>query len=304
MNLLFRSWQPRLPMLVALALILLAAAALFWPTASARRDQGNLLVLLPRADARRVEALDRLTRTLVEAATVDLALAVVTTPTAFDEHLDRALVAVVPDGLALGLDPESWQPLAAGRRRVPWNLRPAATLVSRASVPAADRPWLSTPGRTVFGDSLSLVCRAAWCDGDGAARPDGVGWGSDPYDHRPVLVALRHGAYDHAVVRQWDAEAAVAEGCLPPDRWRLTTLSDPVPDVVVLASRRLPTGVRLELQQALTVVGRQLDRRRDGDPALVAGLGLLGLDGFNLLLTPEFDRLRRQYEPCWPDTAP
>jgi hypothetical protein len=187
---------------------------------------------------------------------------------------------------------------------VPWNLRPASTLISRVSAPAADRPWLSVPSRTVFGDSLSLVCRAAWCEGDDADGPDGVGWGTDPYDHRPVLVALRHGAYDHAVVRQWDAEAAVAEGCLPPDRWRLRTLSDPVPDVVVLASRRLSTGVRLELQQALAVVGRQLDRRHAGDPALVTGLGLLGLDGFNLLLARDFDRIRRRYEPCWPDNAP
>lgn len=297
-------WRLRLPAVVTLLLIALALAAWLWPDDQERRGDGSMLVFMPRADERRLDALKDLADAVGEAAAMDLSLTVTSEMTSFFGQLDRALVVLAPDGLALELRLATWQPVATGRRRVPRNLRPMSVLVSRRSAPATATPWRTAPTRTVFGDSLSMVCRVAWCQDASGDRPAGVAFGVDPYDHREVLAALRHGAYDHAVVRQWDAEQALADGLLAPTEWKLTVLSDPLPDVMVMASRRLPTAVRMEIQQVLTVLGRSIDHQTGRDRQLVAGLGLFGLDGFNLMLGPEFDRLRRQYEPCWPQPAP
>jgi hypothetical protein len=289
---------------VAAALILLALAAVIWPAENARRAQGRLLVLMPHHDVRREEALQRLAAALARSTRLDVTLEVALDLDGFHDRLDRAVLVLAPDAVTLSLPPESWQPMVTGRRRTPWNLRPTSVLVSRIDGPSAAEPWLSAPTRTVFGDSLSLVCRAAWCRREANATPAGVAWGDDPYDHRPVLEALRHGAFDHAVVRQWDLEAAIDEGWLTRSEWRITELGAPVPDVVVLASRRLPAGVRMEVQRALTVIGRELDGPSATQRELVLGLGLLRLDGFNLLIGPDFERFRRQYDTCWPRTGP
>lgn len=295
---------PLFPLAVASLLVGLALAAALWPEPARERADGTLLVLLPGGDPRRAEVLEDLAATLGASAALDLHLQAVPTAHAFHAAADRALVAIVPDGLALSLPADRWQALATGRRRVPWNLRPAAVLVSRTSVPPTATPWRSAPSRTVFGDSLSLVCLAPLCEaGDAPALPAGVAWGDDPYDHRGVLLAARHGAFDHAIVRQWDAEKVRTAGWLPASHWRITRISDPVPDIVALGARRLPTASRMDLQRALSVIGRQLDARDERDHGLEAGLGLLGLDGFNLLLGPDFEQMRRHYRACWPAPA-
>jgi hypothetical protein len=291
--------------LFAVLLLLLAAAALWWPGPAPDDGDGSLLVLAPAADLRREEVLEKLARYLSQASGRHLGLEIAGDRAAFTSGLDRALVVLCPDGAALPLAAASWHPLAAGRRRVPWNQRPAATLISRRDVPASDAPWLTAPRRTAVGDSLSLVCLAPLCD-DAQVRdlPAGVAWGDDPYDHGALLVAARHGAFDHVLARQWDVEAALAAGRLDRDRWHARTVSEPVPDVVVLASRRLPMRARLSVQQALTVLGRREEPASAVTAKLTSGLGRLGLDGFNALLGHDFDRLRARYHACWPHPAP
>ena len=290
--------------LVALALAILTAAALFWPREPGQGRRGTLLAFLPVADAQRREALDELADFLGREARIDLQLEVAGDLAAYRDGLADALVTLGPDGPTLALPAASRQALAVGRRQVPWNLRPSAVLVSRRGAPGGPAPWRSVPERTVFGDSLSLVCLAPLCDGqDAATLPVAVGWGRDPYDHRDVLVAAASGAYDHAVVRQWDAEAALAAGRLDPDRWEIRTVSDPVPDLVVLASRRLSAAVRLDLQQALTVIGRDLTETTVAARLVQLEMGRLGLEGFNPIWGPDFDRLRRRYSGCWPRLA-
>lgn len=288
----------------AVALLLLAAAAVLWPHPAAVRGDGTLLVLLPEADARRTAALAALATYLGVHGRLDLQACAVADREAFAAELTGALVILCPDGVAVPLPSAAWQPLAVGRRRVPWNLRPTSVLVTRRPDGAGQTPWLDDAPRTVFGDSLSLVCLAPLCAEGGPVRfPVGVSFGTDPYDHRGVLEAARHGAYDHAVVRQWDAECAFAAGRLDPRVWHQRRLSEPLPDVVLLASRRLSQGVRLDLQEALTVLGRRNEERADDERRLEAQLGLLGLEGFNLLLGPDFDRVRHRYGACWPPTA-
>jgi hypothetical protein len=287
--------------LVGAVLVVLALAAIFYPGEPLVREDGTMLALLPDPDPRRREALADLAAYLGEQAALELRLQVTTDVASFRAALPGAVVVFCPDALALALPSSAWQALAAGRRRVPWNLRPTSVLVSRRSAPATAAPWLTTPGRTVFGDSLSLVCLAPLCkDGAAPVKPAGVGWGRDPYDHRPVLAAAAHGAYDHAVVRQWEAEAALAGGGLDPDLWQVRRLSDPVPDVVLLVARRLPAAARLDLQEALTMLGRDPADANLESRLVRAQLGLLGLDGFNLLLGPDVERLRRQHGRCWP----
>jgi hypothetical protein len=295
---------PWLTRLGALALVLLAAAALFWPRQSAVRGDGSLLVLLPEADARRHDALAALAAHLGASGRLDLHVQTVPDRAGLDAALGDALVIVCPDGAALSLPSAAWQPLAVGRRRVPWNLRPTSVLVSRLPDLAGAAPWRTDPRRTVLGDSLSLVCLAPLCpDGEAGPLPAGVGWGRDPYDHRGVLEAARHGAYDHAVVRQWDADLAFAAGRLDPAVWQVRRLSEPMPDVVVLVSRRLAQGVRLDLQEALSVLGRRREEGSATERRLETQLGLIGLEGFNLLLGPDFDRIRQRYGRCWPRTG-
>ena len=84
-----------------------------------------------------------------------------------------------------------------------------------------------------------------------------------------TAVLLNFRAYDTllelAVLRAFIlvlfADLAFAAGRLDPAVWQVRRLSEPMPDVVVLVSRRLAQGVRLDLQEALSVLGR---RREEG----------------------------------------
>jgi hypothetical protein len=284
---------------VALCLLGLTAASILVPLPSTWRGDGTLLVLLPCSDPRRQEALLELSSYLGRKTRLDIHLQVASDRTAFDTMLPRAILTLSPDAVALGLAPDEWLAMAHGRRQAPWNHRPVSVLVTRGDPAVNDQPWLDEPERTVFGDSLSLVCLVPLCrEARLEPLPEGVGWGADPYDHRAVLVAAAHGAYDHAVVRQWDALAALSAGWLDPARWRLHKLSGPVPDIVLCASRTLPGAVRLDLQEALAMLGRSDADLTPDDRLVQVQLGQLGLDGFNLLLGPDVDRLRRQYDGC------
>lgn len=297
--------RPRIPLVVGALLLILAGAAHWWPAELIPHPGGTLLVLLPEPDLRREEALAGLAGHLGTAAGVDLRLAVARDMAGLREQASDALLVMGPDAAVLSLDPAAWHPLVSGRRRAPWNLRPVPVVVSRRSVPEATQPWRTAPRRTVVGDSLSLVGRALLGPADlAAARAAGVSWGQDPYDHRRVLWALEMGAFDHAVARQWDVEAMVAAGHLGPEHWRVRAASDPVPDVLIVASRRLPTARRVPLQQALALLGRSHDVADPESRAVTAGLGLLGLDGFNLLAAPDLDQVRRRHAGCWPAAGP
>ncbi len=297
---------PAFALLLVLALLLLlTAAALWWPRAGSGDSDGTLLVLSPAADPRREEALAALARYVGDAAGQRLRLEVARDRAAFAAGLSSAAFVLTPDAVAVTLPAAAWQPLAAGRRRVPWNLRPSAVLISRVDAAGGDRPWQTAPDRTAVGDSLSLVCLAPLCaDGRDGGLPAGVTWGDDPYDHRALFLAARHGAFDHVLGRQWDLEALLAAGRLDGDRWRVRTVSDPVPDLVIMVNRRVPMPSRLAVQQALSVLGRQEQPAFAGAAILAVQLGRLGLDGFNALLGPDFDRLRRRFGPCWPRLAP
>ena len=293
-------WWRQRPWLVTVLLLVLALAALLIPEDPLLSEDGTLLVLLPEPDLRRQDALAELAAYLGRQAHLDLRLQIVTERSAFAAALPGALVVLCPDAVGLGLPMAQWQAVAAGRRRAPWNLRPVSVLVSRRGAATSDAPWRTHPTRTVFGDSLSLACLVPLCTERGLQQPPGVSWGSDPYDHRAVLEACRHGAFDHAVVRQWDAEAALAAGGLDPAVWSLRRLSDPVPDLVVLVARQLPGAVRLDLQEALAMLGRDLADEVCENRLVRAQLGHFGLDGFNLLLGPDFEHLRRLHGRCWP----
>ncbi len=285
--------------LVTVALLALTAGALFWPAQPRWRGDGAMLVLLPAQDARRVEALKGLAHHLGAAARLDLRVQVAADPAELRREMGDARVLICPDAVAMSLPASAWQPAAAGRRQVPWNLRPASVLVRRTDAPPADAPWRSAPLRTVVGDSLSLVCRAPLWEYGHFEPAATLSWGTDPFDHAGVLEAARLGRFDYAVVRQWDAEAALASGRLDAREWQVRPLSDPVPDVVVMVSRQLPAAARVDLQEALVMLGRRDDG--GGEAAAVsAGLGLLGLAGFNAVLGPDWDGLRRRYGPCWP----
>ena len=291
--------------LVALGLVVLTAAAVLIPPLPAGRGDGTLLALLPVTDHRRSEALADLADYLSREIRLDLRVESVTDRDAFAAALSGALLAFCPDAVALRLPAASWQAVAVGRRRVPSNQWPASVLVSRSGRPPQKKPWRTVPARTVFGDSLSQACLVPLCE-DGLLRPlpAKVGWGRDPYDHRAVLAAAAHGAYDHAVVREWDAAMAVADGLLDSADWRQQRLCEPLLDVVVSVSRRLSGPVRLELQEALMLLGRDGAELSPATRLVQAQLGHFGLDGFNLLLGPEVERQRRLYHHCQSGSAP
>jgi hypothetical protein len=118
------------------------------------------------------------------------------------------------------------------------------------------------------------------------------------------LHALRLGGYTHAVVRQWDADRFRAQGLLEAADWTFREVTVPVPDLVVLADRRLQAADRLALGERLAGIGRELADLTPAESELGAALPGLGLAGFNLLLDPDFERVRGNFVADWPRLRP
>lgn len=291
----------------AVAVAALALAAVLAPNGE-RVGGGEVLVVVDPLAATRSEPLaPALAKWLSRALGRDLRHVVVPSPAAVPSRL-WADVGVVcgPDLAALALPEADFVPVAVGRRRAPYNLRPRSVLVHRAGILAPAEPWREDPDRTILGDTLSLAgCGPACRDGRApwraAGAPGRPACGPDPYDHRPVLVALRAGCYRYAVVREWAAERAFASGLLERREWTSTPLSVPLPDVAVMAARRWPAADRVRLGEALLMLSRHPDS--DVSPEELAvrqGLAALDLAGFNPLLEPDFEQVRRQYAACGP----
>jgi hypothetical protein len=292
----------RLPLLAAVIVLALAAGALFWPR---DRAVGDGLILLVFDSSGQDEREARIYAPLAEALAEVIARPVPLRVVSRVAELRRRAAAgpcflLVPDGLALSFARADYAPLVVGRKVAPQNLRPRGVLVWRRSAGEAEEPWLSRTSRTVLGDSLSLSAMGPWAFGTAAdAVRHRLAVGPDPYDHAPVLHAARLGAFDYALVRQWDAERFLASGLLDPEAWSVRPLTPPVPDLVLLVSRTLPAGPRLAVRDLLAGLGR--GERTESEPCrrLAQGLDMLRLAGFNLLIDADFDLVRAQVRTDW-----
>lgn len=301
----------RLLTLGAAALVLaLALGALIWPGGDGLHGQGVFLVFDSSGRVERTdEVFEPLALFLEDVIGRPLDIVVVGTREDFDAQIGRgADLALGPDGLAVGLDPERYPPLVVGRRAAPRNLRPRGVLVYRKSAGTIPEPWTVRPDRTVFGDSLSLAATGAWrrIGSAGAAAPASMGactWGPDTYDHSPVLHATRLGSFDYAVVRQWDADRFFKGGLLLPVEWGVEPLTVPVPDVVLATGPGVDRATRLELADRLSALGRRSEGESPLERRLRGALSRLGLVGFNVLVDPDFDLVRRNFAADWPPEA-
>jgi len=298
----FASAGSRLSLIAAAIVLLLTAGALIWPGGGTGAFRGVCLVFDPSGSARESNLYEPLVAFLSETTGQDFRLERVTTVQEFRAEAARGVdLAVCPDGLGLTLDQERFVPLAAGRRTAPRNLRPRCVLVYRQAAGLSGQPWVSAPGRTIFGDSLSLCATGILrSEAPAAGLPAGCTSGPDPYDHGVALHALRLGSFDYAVVRQWDAERFFAESLLEPADWRMEILTGPVPDLVLLASREIPPQTLLELGDALTRLGRTDAESGPLASALERGLAGVHLSGFNLLVEPDLDLVRSSFPANWP----
>ena len=290
--------------------LVLALSAILAPPPGSHRPGGLLLVIDPVASLRETDlgaplagwlgpALRRTLR-----AQVVPSLAEVPAGTWADVGL-----VICPDRVALALPDSAFVTLAAGRRHAPLNLRPRSVLVYRRSAGPLAEPWRTAPQRTILGDTLTLTgcgpaCREGRCPWrTGRGRAPALG--SDPYDHAAVLEALRLGCFDYAVVREWDAQRFFAAGLLDSRAWGMEMLSVPVPDVVVLVSRAWPGSARVRAGEVLLGLGRhQESGGLAGEGAALRALAEIDLAGFNLLLEPDFEFVRREFAACWPGGAP
>jgi hypothetical protein len=211
-----------------------------------------------------------------------------------------------PDGLGLDLPASRFVPVAVGRRAAPRNLRPRGVLVYRKSAGLVPDPWLSRPAATVCGDSVSLTATGSWrrqgrSAANGAPEPGTCAWGPDPYDHSPVLHSVRLGGFDYALVRQWDADRFFVDGLLSPLEWGLELMTIPVPDVVVFASRSVGGKIRLAVGNGLAGLGRATEEDSPAADMAQKAVSGLNLVGFNLLVEPDFELVRRNFTADWPD---
>jgi hypothetical protein len=288
-------------------ILVLAGGALLWPGSGPSRNRGVFLVFDSTGDrVRVVNVYEPLQQFLNEFTGRPLDLEVVGTVGAFAEMQVVGVDFVLcPDGLGLDLPASGFVPVAVGRRAAPRNLRPRGVLVYRKSAGLVTDPWISRPAATVCGDSVSLSATGSWRRQGKAATTAApefgtCAWGPDPYDHAPVLHAIRLGGFDYALVRQWDADRFFVDGLLSPLEWGLELMTIPVPDVVVFASRSVNGKTRLAVGDGLAGLGRAAQ-----DDSPVAGmarkaLGGLNLVGFNLLVEPDFDLVRRNFAGDWP----
>lgn len=294
-----RPSTPLITLAAAALVLVLALGAVFFPRGDGYDLKGVLLVLdAPSAAGTRQETFTLLAGFLEELSGESLEVKRTSSRSEFLELAEKGVdFLFCPDGLALELGRQQYLPLVAGKRSMPTNLRPRGVLVYRKSLGQQSRPWQSHPQRTIFGDSLSLVALG------GLPRSEidpGCRFGPDPYDHRPALHALRLGGGDFALVRQWDADSFFAAGLLDSAQWGVQNRTVPVPDLVVMASRSIPVVERLKWADSLALVGRSDQPASEGAAALAEGLQSLGLIGFNLLLDPDFELVRRNFPTDWP----
>lgn len=284
----------------ALFVLLLAVGAVLWPAGRGKALLGLVLVFDSTGDQTRIESLYQpLAAFLAETGGQGMDLVVARSRGEFLTRARRgADFLFCPDGLALQLDPDVYEPLVCGRRAAPRNLRPRSVLVYRRAAGLLERPWLERPLRTVVGDSLSLAAAGAVL-ADGGPGGLGCSWGPDPYDHSPVLHALRLGGFDYACVRQWDAERFFGQGLLADAEWGIKNLTDPVPDGVLMASRKIPRPVMVKIGESLTGMSRSGVAPSPAGEILGRGLPGLQLVGFNFLLEPDFQRVRGIFKGYW-----
>lgn len=291
----------RVTLVAAVAVVLLAGGALLWPEGETDGGRPALLVLDTSGEAARETGVYRALQVFLgERCSRDLDLVVARDLATFRRELARGPdLVLAPDGLALEAAPAAYLPVAVGRRAAPMNLRPRSVLVSRRGAPGGETPWVGARARTVCGDSLTLAGSGVLREAGLVRWPRGLACGPDPYDHGPVLHALRLGAFDHAVVRQWDAERFFASGLLAESGYTRREILGPSPDLVLLVSRDVPRHVRLKCGEALAAVGREPDEEAPADRALRRSLAQVRLDGFNLLLETDFEQVRRKFPGDW-----
>lgn len=297
------SW---LTIMAAVLVVLLASGSLLWPKLKDRRQEHFFLVYDSSGEQARVAGVfARLGEYLSWLSEEKLEVVVATTTSEFRLQLaSRPDFLWAPDGLAMQVSAAEFMPLVVGRRGAPYNLRPCSVLVYRRSVfgessAEAAKPWLKTPAATVFGDSVSLVATTVLAQANGADWPKNIAVGPDSYNHEPVLHALRLGGFDFAVVRQWDAERFFAAGLLDRRIYGLQKLSAPVPDGVLMASSEVPGPVRLQVAEALSVLGRRQEAEGRQSRELRESLRALRLDGFNVIMAPDWDLERKNHRRNW-----
>jgi len=290
--------------------VLLALAALLVPHASRERGDGYLLVIDPLGAGRRDSLYQPLATWLSQVTPRRLRLRLAASPAAVPAaEWQDVDVVFCPDGVALDLVPEAFRGVAAVRRPAPDEQRSRSVLVYRRSAGLQAQPWQDEPDRTLLGDSLSLagcgvICPRGRREGQAEpAWPAGLRCGPDPYDHGPVLHALRLGAGDYAVVRELTARRFLTDGLLDPLVWGVEELSPALPDIVVLVTRRWPATRQLRCGRRLEELGRWRPLERGDEAAVLAGLGELGLAGFDQLQESAFMQLRRRYDHCWPPSS-
>lgn len=290
---------PRVTIGAALLVLCLALGAVLFPGREHSADQGRFLVFTaPGMDSQRQELFEALAGYLEEELGRSLEMVLESRSGPFlAEARAGADFVLCPDGLALSLERDRFAPLVACRRKMPANLRPRGVLVYRRSAGQSGRPWQDAPRRTVFGDSLSLVTTGGvpW-----RQEARSCAFGPDPYDHGPVLHALRLGAFDYALVRQWDAAAFFAAGLLDEQEFVLENRTPPVPDIVLMAAREASMVERVRWAEDLALVDVEGQPATEAAHHLAARLAALDLTGFGLLLEPDFERVRRLFGEDWP----
>jgi hypothetical protein len=293
--------------LAAVVILVLAGGALLWPGDGPSRNRGVFLVFDSTGDGVRTTGVyEPLRQFLSEFTRRPLELEIAATVATFTQAQAAGVDFVLcPDGLSLDLPADGFLPVAVGRRAAPRNLRPRGVLVYRKAAGLVADPWLSRPEATVCGDSVSLTVTGNWRrrgqpDTSAAPARGTCAWGPDPYDHAPVLHALRLGGFDYALVRQWDADRFFSDGLLSPQQWGLELMTIPVPDVVVLAARSVNGQTRLAVSEGLAGLGRDSQGESPLAGAAHRGLGRLNLAGFNLLVEPDWELVRRNFAAGWP----
>ncbi len=74
----------------------------------------------------------------------------------------------------------------------------------------------------------------------------------------------------------------------------------PVPDIVLFASRSVPGRIRLQAGDGLAALGRNGEEQPPVTRDLQQGITGLNLVGFNHLVDPDFDLVRRNFGGNWP----